>query len=69
MSSLKFSSPPAFPLTLDESIIPGASYQQFSPSIEIVKHTVRCIQRRFDQYHEKDNDRSRAYEPSPSDRN
>jgi len=49
MSAFQFSSHPAYPFTLEESMSLGASYQGMSRDVDAILHSVKSVQRFFDQ--------------------
>jgi hypothetical protein len=48
MSAFQFSSHPAYPFTLEESLSLGASYQGLSRDVDTILHSVKSLRSYFD---------------------
>lgn len=66
MSAFQFSSHPAYPFTLEESMSLGASYQGMSKDVDTILHSVKSVQRFFDQALKAQKTVRRDMGPAPS---
>jgi hypothetical protein len=66
MSALTFSSPPAYPFTIEESLDCGASYQEITVGVDATMHAVKCLNQYFDKALRAQITSKRDMSPSPS---